>query len=120
MVSLDYVGTQEVDIPHTKRSGCEVVSTFLSQPPFCSRAIIFFTPYFHGKDWCTFQKLHTGYRSRVPGRIRRERLPMRQVNTKTNIIRKSKSRSGLTLVTAQTLVDRAARATRPGSSWGHG
>jgi hypothetical protein len=44
---------------------------------------------------------------------------MRQVNTKTNIVRKGKSRSCLTFVTAQTSVDRAARATRPSSSWGH-
>src|SRR5437588_2398798 len=119
MVGLDYVGTQEVHVPHAKRSGSKVISTFLSQTPFRSRAIIFLTSYFNGKDWRAFNELHSARLTSKPGGLRTEGLAIRQIHVKANIVGDRESCLCLALVCTQASINRAAGAAREKSSWGH-
>src|SRR5262249_1503092 len=118
-VHPNHVVSQDVNIPHDKGAGSEVVGAFIRLRTLYHRTIIVFTSNLNGKDWGAVEELPPLQLTDVEGYVRAERAPVWQVHYEPDIIRESIANRRTSLILAQTHIDFATCASWYASRWCH-
>src|SRR5262245_36509421 len=105
---------------HTTRGAAgEVVGALVLHLLFGCRAVIVLTAYLNGKDGRALAKAHASIRAGIPCRIGTEGLAVRQVDNKTNVIRKCATSTNTLFVMEQACSNPQADSSGPPSCWRH-